>query len=81
MAGKSWIAGALLALMSLSCGCCHWADRWCNNNRTAAAAPAACCCVPCAPGTVTNAPPVPTTGWNQPAGGFSCVCNPAPGAH
>jgi len=59
---------AVLAALSASCGCRLWCDKYCDG-RTAAAAPNCCCpCQPCCPtGTVAGAPPVPVTGWNQPA--------------
>ena len=67
MSGKKWMKWALLAALVVTGGC-HWCDKYCSE-RTAASP--GCCCPcqqPCCPtGTVAGAPPVPVTGWNQPA--------------
>ena len=80
MAAKKWVSWALLAVVSLTCGCCRFCDRWCGPH-TAAAPAASCCCVPCChPGTVAGAAPaVPAAGWNQPAPvtGVCVPCVPA----
>jgi hypothetical protein len=77
MPGKKGLLGLLLALVSMTTGCCRMCDRFCHSTPTVAAAPQ-CCYVPCCPaGTVAASPAVPAVpavpaaGWNQPG-----VCTP-----
>ena len=72
MTAKRWWAGAMLAALAFSTGCCAFCDRWCAPR----AAPTCACYVPCVPTTTAAAAPAPAAGWNAPAAAVPCVCAP-----
>jgi hypothetical protein len=84
MTGRSFITAAVLLLLSMSTGCCWWAERHCPHTGGVAAYPApvapACGCYP-APAYYPPQQPVVAAqpaSWSQPRTltGCTCTCPP-----